>query len=72
MKTSKQIEAAFKEDLQKLLNKHRAELQVMEDDKSYGMQSGICRITIEAVYVDNEATEEWTEFEIDTWMEPNQ
>ena len=46
MKTAKEIEKEFRDDLALLLEKYNAELKVTDDGKSYGMHSGIAVITI--------------------------
>ena len=50
MKTAEQREAEFRKELQALLDKHGAELEVTDDGKDYGMHSGVCRITMMSIY----------------------
>jgi hypothetical protein len=44
MKTAKEREDAFRNELKELLAKHGAELTVTDDGKAYGMQIGVCEI----------------------------
>jgi len=46
MKTASQIEKEFRNDFELLLKKYHAELEVTDDEKSYGMHNGIAIITI--------------------------
>jgi len=46
MKTAKEIEKEFREDLALLLKKYNAELEITDDGKGYGMHTGVARVTI--------------------------
>lgn len=50
MKTSAEREFEFRKDLQKLLNKHSAELNITDDGKPYGMHSAVCIVEMEGSY----------------------
>ena len=69
--TAAEIEAAFKKDLNELLKKYGADLEVTDDGKSYGMHSGRCEITTAAVYdPDTGGTKkEFSVFDLDTYMD---
>lgn len=45
-KTSKVREAAFRDELAKLLLKHKAEIVVTDDGEPFGMHSGIAVVTM--------------------------
>jgi len=64
VKTAKQREEEFREDLKELLRKHSAGLEVTDDGKPFGMQSGICIITMDGKYENHETIEEFTEFKL--------
>lgn len=49
---------AFMQDLQKLLNKHKAELQITDDGKPYGMHSPVANVCLDP----------YLEFELPCWM----
>jgi hypothetical protein len=55
--------AAFIDDLQALLNKHRAGLEVTDDGKPYGMHNGICLVHF--AYMEGQP---YLEFELPTYM----
>lgn len=59
-----QREAAFRADLTALLDRHGAELQVTDDGKGYGMQSGVCRVTMTTIYENNELAKDFCEFDL--------
>lgn len=46
MQTPKEREEAFRRDLAELLAKHKAELAVTDDGKSYGLHNGIAVVTM--------------------------
>mgnify|MGYP001592367664 CR=1 FL=1 len=50
MRTAKEREEAFRRDLAELLEKHGAELNVTDDGRSYGMQSGVCEVIMGDVW----------------------
>ena len=65
MKTAKEREEAFRRDLAELLAKHKAELDITDDRKSYGQHNGIAVVTMMGEWDSNgDATAEYTEFEI--------
>ena len=65
MKTKKEREEEFRRDLAELLAKHKAELDITDDDKSYGMHSGIAVVTMMNEWdEDGNQTAEYTEFRI--------
>ena len=37
---------AFMADLQELLNKHKAELEVTDNGRPYGMHAGVCEVSL--------------------------
>ena len=65
MKTAKEREEAFRRDLAELLAKHKAELDITDDGKSYGMHNGIAVVTMMGERDSNgDAMAEYTEFQI--------
>lgn len=65
MKTKKEREEEFRRDLAELLAKHKAELDITDDGKSYGMHSGIAVVTMMNEWdEDGNQTAEYTEFRI--------
>ncbi|MFH1744202.1 MAG: hypothetical protein ABIH23_34810 [bacterium] len=70
MLTAKEREATFLSDLTALLSKHGAVLDVTDDGKSYGMQSGVCEITIDSEW-DSEGNQlaEYTTFRLPSFMD---
>lgn len=65
MKTAKEREAAFRQDLADLLKKHSAELTITDDGKSYGMHSGIAIVSIDSEWDSNgDVIAEYAEFQI--------
>lgn len=63
--TAAQREAAFRAELAELLARHGAELEVTDDGRSYGMQSGVCLVTMNGVCdMDGEIAQEYTEFNL--------
>jgi len=63
MKTPEQREAAFRKDLEKLLRKYNAEMEITDDYKAYGQQRGIVVISIASNWDDaGNLTEAYTEF----------
>lgn len=61
--TAAQRESAFRAELAELLARHGAELEVTDDGRNYGMQSGVCRITMNGVYdKDGDVVQEYAEF----------
>ena len=70
MKDAATLQAEFMTDLNALLRRHCAEIQVTDDGKSYGMQGGVCEVSISSRYNDaNECVREGADFELDTWMD---
>lgn len=65
MQTPKEREEAFRRDLAELLAKHKAELDITDDGKDYGMHSGIAVVTMLGEWDgDGNKTAEYTEFRI--------
>lgn len=65
MKTSKEREEEFRLELNDLLAKHKAELEISSEGKPYGKHIGIAVITMMPVYDENETqTAEYTDFRI--------
>ena len=65
MKTAKEREEAFRRDLAELLAKHKAELDITDDGKSYGMHSGIAEVTMMSEWdAEGNLTADYTEFRI--------
>ena len=63
MKTADQREVEFRSDLEALLKKHKAEIDITDDGRSWGMHSGICRVSIDGVYDANgDVIAEYAEF----------
>jgi hypothetical protein len=50
MKTKEEREAEFRKDLQKLLLKHSAELNITDDGKPYGMHKSVVRVEMDGSY----------------------
>ena len=67
--SSNERQVAFISKLKTLLESAGAELQVTDDGKSYGMHSGICIISMNAVY-DNDGNmiKDFCEFELPTCL----
>lgn len=63
--TARERESAFRKDLAELLAKHKAEMDITDDGRPYGMHSGICTITMDSIF-DSESNEtvEYTEFNL--------
>ncbi|MDP1709176.1 MAG: hypothetical protein Q8L89_08970 [Gammaproteobacteria bacterium] len=65
MQTAKEREEAFRRDLAELLAKHKAELNIADDGKSYGMHSGIAEVTMMSEWDEaGNQTADYTEFRI--------
>ena len=65
MQTPKEREDAFRRDLAELLTKHKAELEITDDRKGYGMHNGIAVVTMMSEWdKDNNQTADYTEFRI--------
>jgi len=65
VKTSKQRKAEFLAELNDLLSRHGAELQITDDGKDYGMHTGTAIVTMPAKWSDNgDLTHDYTEFEL--------
>lgn len=64
MLTSKEREEAFRKDLDKLLKKHKAEIEITDDGKPWGFHSAICKIYLDAIYDKDthECIAEFTDF----------
>jgi len=63
VKTKEEREKAFREDLQKLLDRHNAEINITDDRKPYGMHNAICIIELNSDYTGNKHIE-YHEFEL--------
>lgn len=70
MVTSDQRKADFMADLQAVLDKHFAELQVTDDGAGYGMHNGVCRVTMASLYSGHELVRDFVEFELPSFMWP--
>ena len=66
MTTAQEREEAFRRDLAELLLKHRAELQITDDGKGYGMHVGIAVVTMMGEWdlVEGKQTADYTEFRL--------
>ena len=65
MKTAKEREVAFREDLAGLLELHGAVLTVTDDGKPFWMQSGVCKITMQSLWdKDNNQLADYAEFDL--------
>ena len=64
MKEAKTREKRFRKALEKLLKEHGAELDVTDDGKEYGLHSGVARITMYAIWENNECKKEFCEFNL--------
>ncbi len=57
-------ERAFREDLNALLLKHRAELQITDDGAPWGLHCAIAVVTMEALWDDQDIAAEFTTFQL--------
>ena len=65
MQTAKEREEAFRRDLAELLAKHKAELNITDDGKSYGMHCGVAEVTMMSEWdADGNLTADYAEFRI--------
>ena len=64
MKTAIEREAEFRKDLQALLNKHGAELNITDDGKPYGMHRAVCRVEMDGIYENGCTVLEYAEFDL--------
>ena len=65
MRTAAERECAFRRDLAELLAKHKAELDITDDGKDYGMHSGIVIVTMMGEWDDDgNNTAEFTDFRL--------
>uniref|UniRef100_A0A6M3L3B8 Uncharacterized protein n=1 Tax=viral metagenome TaxID=1070528 RepID=A0A6M3L3B8_9ZZZZ len=70
MLTAKEREATFLSDLTALLAKHYAVLEVTDDGESYGMQCGMCEITMGSEWDDDDnQVSEFTCFRLPNYMD---
>lgn len=66
MITAEQRKTAFIQELRQLCFKHKCEMSISDDGKSYGMHSPILVLSFDGVYSDNNETlEEYGCFELD-------
>ena len=69
MITSKEREEAFISALKMFLEARGAELEVTDDGKDYGMHSGVCRISMDAIYNEmGNIAKEYCEFDLPSYM----
>ena len=63
MKTAVEREEAFRADFEELLKRHKAEFEVKDDGKPWGLHSGVAEVVMISEYdgVGNQ-TAEYTEF----------
>lgn len=65
MRTPKEREDAFRRDLAALLEKHKAELEITDDGKPYGLHSAEAVVTMMGEWDEaGNQTAEYTEFRI--------
>ena len=65
IQTAAEREEAFRRDFDELLEKHKAELEITDDRKPYGLHSGVAVVTIMSEYDDDgNQTAEYTEFKL--------
>ena len=66
MKTAAEREAEFRADLDALLKRHSAEIDITDDGKPWGMHSGVVRISMGSKYTDDYLTclAEYAEFQL--------
>ena len=65
MRTPKEREDEFRCDLAELLKKHKAELDITDDNKDYGMHRAIAVVTMMSEWDDSgNQTAHYTEFRI--------
>ena len=69
MRNAQDRKEAFLKELQELLDKHGAELEVGEDDGTFGMQQGVANIHMHGNWdKDNNCTDEFVEFDLPKYM----
>lgn len=61
--TPEQRQARFLQDIQRVLDKHKAEILVTDDRKDYGMHSGVAHVTL-----DSDGDLPFTEFDLPGFM----
>ena len=65
MQAPKEREDAFRRDLAELLAKHKAEIDITDDGKGYGMHRGIATVTMTSEWDDaGNQIADYTEFRI--------
>lgn len=65
MSTAQEREAAFRADLKALLKRHKAELDITDDGKPYGMHKAIVEVTLDGEWdEDGKVVQEFTEFRL--------
>jgi len=70
MKTAKERQDNFMEDLRALLKKHQAELEITDDRQSYGMHRGVMNVSMDAIYDDDgNVIAEWCDFNLQGYMD---
>lgn len=62
---AKEREAEFRKDLEELLKKHKADIEVTDDGRAYGMHKGIAIVTMQSEWDEGgNQTEEYVEFRL--------
>ena len=66
MLTSKEREESFRKELKELLSKHKAEFDITDDGRPYGMHSSIGMVYMDSEYDKEtfECTKEYTGFRL--------
>ena len=64
MVTAKEREDAFRKELQRLLDKHGAEITITDGGKLYGLHSGACLVSMDSTWdpLTGDCVKEFTEF----------
>lgn len=60
--SSAERERAFRDALKTLCEQHGAEIEITDDGRPYGMQSGALIVTMQPVYEGDECVKEFCEF----------
>jgi len=69
VRTADERQKDFIADLQLLLKRHGAELQVGDDGAAYGMAQGEVSICMDGVYIDDKLKSEFCEFILPSYMD---
>lgn len=71
MKTAKERQEAFEKDLNELLVKHNAEIELEEvGGHNYARGEDTMVVHMQSIYDDNELIAEYTEFKLGRWVAP--